>query len=105
MRVDNVEPYQNNIPTLTFEKFELNNTQFIEFHWKSEPKNGYPVSFSVSNSNKYFQTYDIESYTIPEIKKSELKPTFWQKLGKTLKSSSGDLIIFGAGLGTGLLIK
>jgi len=79
-------------PVFIIKRLFLPNTQFIEFHWKNERKEGYPVSFSVSNSNKYFETVDIDSYIIPEIEKQKIKPNFWQKLGNTGKKTVPYLI-------------
>jgi len=89
-------------PEFSIRKLNLPNTQFIEFHWRNNKKEGYPVSFSVSNSNKYFKTVDIDSYIIPEVKKSTLKPTFWQKLGKTGKKSIPYFI--GGAVGAGITL-
>jgi hypothetical protein len=84
-------------PTLTFQYLTLPNTQFIEFHWKNDKKVGYPVAFSVTNTNDYFRIINIDSYIIPEIKQSTLKPTFWSKVGDFFTKSGGKLIWFGAG--------
>ena len=84
-------------PTLTFQSLTLPNTQFIEFHWKNDNKVGYPVAFSVTNTNDYFRIINIDSYIIPEIKQSTLKPTFWSKVGDFFTKSGGKLIWFGAG--------
>lgn len=91
-------------PEFTIRKLNLPNTQFIEFHWRNNKKEGYPVSFSVSNSNKYFKTVDIDSYIIPEIKKSTIKPTFWQKVGKTGKKSIPYFIGGAIGAGAALIL-
>lgn len=84
-------------PTLMFNSISLPNTQFIEFHWKNDKKLGYPVAFSVTNSNDYFKTINIDSYIIPEIQKPAIKPTFWQKVGDFFTKSGGKLVWFGAG--------
>lgn len=104
-RVRPVLTFKNYQPELTFLDFSIPNEQFIEFHWRNNPKEGYPVSFSVTNTNPYFKTVDIESYVIPEINKPEIKPTFWQKLGKTAKNSSEKLIFIGIGVGAALILK
>jgi hypothetical protein len=71
------------LPTLTFNKFSMPNKQFVEFHWKDEKKLGYPISFSVSNSNEYFKTVNIDSYAIPELKPEKSKFGQWmEKNGK-----------------------
>jgi hypothetical protein len=84
-------------PVLEFTKFSVPNKQFIEFHWKDDKKEGYPISFSVSNTNPYFKVYNLESYAIPELDKKKVKPTFWNKLGAFSKTWGGKAIFFGAG--------
>jgi hypothetical protein len=102
--VHNVQPIDLELPKLEFKKFELPNTQFIEFHWKDERKEGYPISFSVTNSNPYYKVYNIDSYAIPELNKVELKPNFWQKLAKFSKSTGGKIAFFGVGVVTGAVL-
>jgi hypothetical protein len=104
-----IPAYRNIKPTLTFKSFELPNKQIIDFHWKDDAKkDDYPIAFSVSNSNDYFKTVNIESYAIPGLDKKELNPTFWQKFGKwTVKN--GKIIttvgVSGAvGLGVGMFL-
>jgi len=73
------------LPTLTFNQFSMPNKQFIEFHWKDEKKLGYPISFSISNSNEYFKTVNIDSYAIPSLKPEKSKFIQWmEKNGKTV---------------------
>lgn len=86
-------------PTLTFNKFELKNKQFIEFHWKDDKKLGYPISFSISNSNDYFKTYDINSYAIPKLKKTDLDPNGWNKFINWGKRNGKTLMYIGIGAG------
>jgi hypothetical protein len=104
-RVNNIKPLSNKKPNLIIEKLILPNTQFIEFHWKNNRKEGYPIAFSVSNSNPYFITTNIDSYVIPEIIKPEIKPNFWQKTWTGVKKSGVPIITFGLGVGLGLLVK
>lgn len=102
-----VKPMYTSVkPTLKFNTFVLPNEQFVEFHWRDNKKLGYPVAFSVSNSNEYFKTYDINSYAIPELKKDELNPTGWQKFGKWVTKNGKTIIIVGvAGLaGAGIVL-
>ena len=73
------------------------NTQFIEFHWKNEKKIGYPIAFSVTNSNDLFKTTNIDSYVIPEIKKETVKPSFWNNLGTFFNTTGGKVLWFGIG--------
>jgi hypothetical protein len=79
------------------------NTQKIDFQWKDNRKEGYPISFSVINTNPYFKVTDIQSYIIPEIIKSELKPNIWQKIGQRSKTLGGKAVIFSVGVGVGFL--
>jgi len=78
-------------PTLSINSLYFPNSQFIDFQWKNEKKKGYPITFSVSNSNGFFKTVDIESYAIPNLTKEFVNPNGWQKFenffirnGKTL---------------------
>ena len=106
LTVFNVKPFELKTPTLTLNKISFPNQQSINFHWKDDKKEGYPVGFSIVNTNKYFKVNEIESYIIPEIKKSELDPNFWQKVGKFSKSTGGKIVFFGAGVVVGgILIK
>ena len=103
IRIDNVLPLLKFKPILTFQYLTLPNTQFIEFHWKNDKKLGYPVAFSVTNTNEYFKTINIDSYVIPEIKESTLKPTFWQNVGTFFKSTGGKFVWFGIGGAAGIV--
>jgi len=97
VKVSNVIPIFKLNPVLTFQNLTLPNTQFIEFHWKNDQKTGYPVAFSVTNTNDYFKTINIDSYIIPEIQKPIIKPTFWQKLDTFFSKSGNKLILIGGG--------
>jgi len=105
--IGKVKPvFMDQKPTFTINRLYLPNKQFVEFHWRNERKEGYPISFSVSNSNKYFKTTNIESYAIPELLKPNIKPTFWQRAWKGIKASSPYVIggVIGAS-GMFLLMK
>lgn len=97
-------------PTIMFNYLSMPNKQFVEFHWKDEKKEGYPIEFSVSNSNKYFKTYNINSYAIPELQKEVINPTGWQKVGRWF-TKNGKIVGFVAGgvvvgaAGTYMLMK
>ena len=95
-------------PTFKIKELTFTNTQFVEFHWGVK-KEGYPISFSISNSNKYFKTTNIDSYAIPELNKTVIKPTGWQKFtsffGKSTNVFMTFSIGFGAGVATLLLLK
>jgi hypothetical protein len=89
--------------TLSINSLVFPNTQKIDFQWKDNRKEGYPISFSVINTNPYFKVTDIQSYIIPEIIKSELKPNIWQKIGQRSKTLGGKAVIFSVGVGVGFL--
>ena len=101
--VINARPFDTLVNTkLLFNNLSLPNRQYIEFKWEKEKD--HPVSFSLSNSNIYFKTYDINSYAIPEIKKDVLKPNFWQKLNKFGNTTIGNGFKIGIGVGIGYLL-
>lgn len=102
--VNNVKPSKLKLPTLDFKKFQLPNKQTIEFHWKDDKKEGYPISFTVTNTNPYYKVYNVDSYAIPELYKPNVKPNFWQKLGKFSKSTGGKIVFFGAGVIAGAIL-
>lgn len=106
IEIHNVKQYSIQIPKLEFKRFSLPNTQLIEFHWRDNKKEGYPISFTVTNSNPYYKVYNLDSYAIPELEKTKIKPNFWNKLGAFGKSTGGKVLIFGVGvLAGGILIK
>lgn len=85
--VGNVKPVINLKPLLLIDLLYFPNKQFIEFHWEDDKDKGYPISFSVSNSNKYYKTIDINSYAIPQLSKEVLNPTKWGKVKGWFKRS------------------
>jgi hypothetical protein len=103
--VERVKPISSNLkPMLSINKLELPNTQFVEFHWKNDKKEGYPVAFSVTNSSKYFKTYDISSYAIPELDKTEVKPNGWQKMGAWFKKNSQKVLYTAVGVAATVVV-
>jgi hypothetical protein len=77
--------FPNVKPGLMINSIYFPNKQFIEFHWEKNKKANYPVAFSVSNSNGYFKTVNIDSYAIPDIKYEGSKFDQWMaKNGKML---------------------
>jgi len=94
--------YMNEKPTLTINLLEFPNTQTVDFHWKNNKKEGYPVAFSVSNSNDFYKTVSIDSYVIPEINKEVIKPTGWKKIGAFFKKSGDKFLYVGIGAGIGV---
>jgi hypothetical protein len=102
--VFNVKPFELKKPSLLISNISLPNTQSINFNWKDDRKEGYPVSFSVINTNPYFKVNDIQSYAIPELKKQELKPNFWDKVGKFSKTTGGKIVFVGIGFAAGVAL-
>jgi hypothetical protein len=82
------------LPIMKFNKFELPNKQFVNFFW-GDKKKDYPISFSVSNSNDYFKTVNIDSYAIPQLQKDVVNPSAWGKITAWIKKSGGFIITVG----------
>ena len=94
----NVTPFPiNTTPTFLIKSLYFPNKQFVEFHWEKNKRNDYPISFSVSNSNDFFKTVNIESYAIPELKKDVVDPTGWQKIGEFFVRNGNKVIYIGIG--------
>lgn len=100
--IDNVKAVNDSLPKLTIKQLKMINSQFVSFQWLPGKNN--PISFSVSNSNQYFKTNDINSYVIPELIKVNVKPSFWQKVGKTVGTIGGTAIVFSVGVGVGVVL-
>lgn len=91
----NVVPAFANIkPTLFIQELRMPNISTVSFQF--DKVKGNPISFSVSNSNKYVQVANIESYVIPGIGKDIVQPTGWQKTWGWIKKN-GSMILVGAG--------
>lgn len=101
IKISNVRPFGLEIPTLEFNSIVFPNTQFIKFQWDENERKDYPVSFSISNSNKYFKVYNIESYAIPELNKETVKPNGWQKTWKWIRKNGTYILIGSLGYGIG----
>jgi hypothetical protein len=105
IKVTNVKPaVKTQKSELIFSKFIMLNTQEPKFFWNKEKRADYPVSFSISNSNKYITTTNIESYVIPGVDKIIIKPTGWQKFVKWTEKTTGKVGILGVGIGIGYLL-
>jgi len=98
---NNVIELKDKKSKIKFNTLYLPNTQKINFQWSKDSKLDHPVSFSVSNTNKYFKVYDIDSYIIPEVNKEVIKPSGWQKIGNFFTKTGGKISIFGVGVGVG----
>jgi len=102
--VGNVLPFKNKIPFLDLKNLTLPNEQFIEFHWEKNKNEGYPISFSVTNTNLYFNTYNIDSYAIPELQKPTIKPNGWGKVKIWLGDNWGKMVVGGLCGGAGYIL-
>lgn len=100
----------NTKPSLLINSLNLPNEQFVEFHWRDQKKEGYPIAFSITNSNKYVKVNNINSYAIPELQKVVINPTGWEKFGQWFKKNGKIVgyvaggVVVGAG-GTYILMK
>lgn len=77
-------------PKLLFKNLNIPNDTYVEFFWEDNKNDGYPVSFSVTNTNKYMEVYNIESYAIPSLQKEEIDPNAWQSFNQWLDDVSGN---------------
>jgi hypothetical protein len=99
LTVYNVVPFpKKTTPELTFDSMLFPNKQLVEFHWEKDERIGYPVSFSVTNSNGFFETTNIDSYAIPNLKKEDLNPNFFQQVGQFFENNRQTVI--GVAVGT-----
>lgn len=88
-------------PTLTIDSLYFPNKQFVEFHWINDRKKGHPVSFTVTNSNEFFQIVSLDSYAIPNLNKDVIDPNFGKKISNFLKESRKNLIWSSVGVAIG----
>lgn len=92
-------------PSIMFNTLKIPNSQFVNFHWENDKEyKQKPVSFSITNSNPLFTTTNIESYAIPEVNKTVLKPTGMQKVGRFFKNRKSDLMIGIIATSVGILV-
>jgi hypothetical protein len=94
--------YMDVKPTLKIDLLEFPNTQTVDFHWKNNKQEGYPIAFSVSNSNDFYKTVNIESYAIKAIDKEVIDPNGWQKIGAFFKKTGNKFVYIGIGVGVGI---
>lgn len=87
----------NSKPSLFINNLTLPNDQFIEFHWDDDKKADYPIAFSVTNTNKYVKVYDVNSYAIPALQKTDIDPTGWEKFGAWMNRNQKYMKWFGGG--------
>ncbi|MFW6272271.1 MAG: hypothetical protein ACOC2U_00640 [bacterium] len=101
--VNNVLPYKNKKPRLSFDKFTINTDYNVDFVW-GDKKEGYPVSVKLTYDNPFVQTKNVESYIIPNVKPDVVEPSGWNKVKKWFKNKSNFLIGVGVGFGAGAII-
>lgn len=99
--INNVKPFNlNKNVEHRINSLILPNEQFIEFTYDDkEKRDNYPISFSVINTNKYMQVYDIDSYIIPQINPDDLETNIFQRTWKWYQRQS---TIFKLGIGGGI---
>jgi hypothetical protein len=100
IQVRNVVPAFPNIkPLLFIQDLRMPNTSTVSFQF--DKVKGNPISFSVSNTNKYIQIANIESYAIPGINHDIVQPTGWQKTWTWIKKNGTIIIVGTAGVVAG----
>lgn len=101
----NVTPINNNIiPQMSFRNLNIPNTSYIEFFWADDRREGYPVSFSVTNTNQFLRVHNIESYAIPSMQKENVNPNSWQRFKNWLDNTPGSIgkYVVGGIMGIGI---
>lgn len=92
-------------PTLNINQLRIPNKQEVHFYWENDRKEGYPVSFKITNTNPYINVVGMESYVIP-MNKTDVSPTNWDKF-KTWNKKNKNIIIggtVGTLVGVGLIL-
>lgn len=80
------------------------NEQSIEFHYDNKQRrDNFPISFSITNTNKYMKTYDIDSYIIPEIDVKDMEKNIFRRTWNWYERQS-TLVKIGIGVGGGFII-
>ena len=64
----------------------------------------YPIGFSVTNTNPLFETVNIDSYAIPELQKTDLTPTNWNKFTNFFKTNGKYIVAFGIAVAGGSIL-
>lgn len=94
-------------PTLKIQSLSIPTKQMVEFYWENNRKEGYPVSFKITNTNPYISILNTDSYIIP-MNKTDIDPTRWEKLMNWGNKNKKSLIGVGAatliGVGIGVLV-
>ncbi len=90
-------------PRLQLTALSLPNTATVAFQWGTK-KEGYPVSFSVQNSNPLYRVSNVESYAIPELRPEIRRRT---RVGRWLVglAKAGKVVVPGlVGAGAGYVL-
>lgn len=91
-------------PTLKFNSLVFPNKQYITFQFDENERKDYPISFSISNSNPYYNVLNIESYAIPGLQRENVNElNGWQKTWNFIKINGKYILIGTAGFGLGYL--
>jgi hypothetical protein len=87
IRVAGVKPVDFELPKIFFDNVSLPNEQLITFQFDKNNRKDFPVSFTVVNSNPFYQINNIESYAIPTLQKEMLNPNKWEKFKLWFKTN------------------
>lgn len=98
-KVSGIHLDSTKVPSLVVRNLTLPNTSEVSFQW-GDKQNGYPVSFKIKNSNPYFKVQNLDSYAIPELKKTTVRPNFFQAISLSFMKGKTPFII---GLSAGAL--
>ena len=99
--IGNVQPFKDYKPYLSINRFSVPTDYFITFNWDKNKREQYPVSFAVTPTNPYIRVTSVESYAIPEVNRTELKPNLFKRLNNLPYIKP---IIFITGLGLGVFL-
>ena len=91
-------------PRLLFRNLNIPNDTYVEFSWDDNKREGYPISFSVTNTNRYLKVHNIESYAIPALQKEDLDPNAWQQFTQWLDRTGGTVGKIGIGAAIGFSV-
>jgi len=95
--INNVKSIPSLEPQLNFNSINFPNTQEISFQWEDNRREGFPITFNISNSNRFYKTLNIDSYAIPELNKQDLKRSTFGKVWDFLKGNGKYIAVGGVG--------
>lgn len=103
LTVKNVVGIKGRKPALFLDSISLKNTVYVQYDWGKRTE-GYPVSFTISNSNPLFKTSNVESYIIPEVVKDKVRPGLVKRVGKFIVTKAVPIVAgVASGVATGAL--